>query len=79
MVRSEAFTEIVELIASANPEHIVHYSPGPATLKRVQYLVLKKSEETLTPDEEAELQHYLFLENMIGLAKARAYQLLKAA
>jgi hypothetical protein len=25
------------------------------------------------------LQHFLFLENMVGLAKARAYQLLKAA
>ncbi|MCF8246122.1 MAG: hypothetical protein K9J37_15675 [Saprospiraceae bacterium] len=79
MENSKAFTEIVELIASSNPAHIVHYSPGPATLKRVQYLVLRKNEEILTPEEATELQNFLFLENMIGLAKARAYQLLKAA
>lgn len=79
MENSEAFSEIVELIASSNPEHIVHYAPGPATLKRVQYIVLKKNEDILTPAEETELQNFLFLENMIGLAKARAYQLLKAA
>ena len=79
MVQSEAFTEILELIAASNPAHIVHYSPGKKTLERVQALLLKKSEATLTTEEEAELQHFLFLENMIGLAKARAYQLLKAA
>ncbi|MCU0348958.1 MAG: hypothetical protein MUC59_18610 [Saprospiraceae bacterium] len=79
MVQSAAFTEIVELIASSNPEHIAHYSPGKKTLDRVQELLLKKSAETLSNEEDAELQHFFFLENMVGLAKARAYQLLKAA
>ncbi|TAK43159.1 MAG: hypothetical protein EPO28_06345 [Saprospiraceae bacterium] len=79
MVASEAFNEIVELIASSNPHHIVRYKPSSKTLQRVQALVLKKNEGILAPDEETELQYFLYLENMIGLAKARAYQLLQAA
>jgi hypothetical protein len=79
MVQSAAFTEIVEIIAASNPAYIASYSPGKKTLERVQALLLKKSAETLTVEEAAELQHFLFLENMVGLAKARAYQLLKAA
>ncbi len=79
MVHSTAFTEIVELIAKSNPAIIASYSPSKQTLERVQDLLLKKSEETLTTEESSELQHFLFLENMVGLAKARAYQLMKAA
>lgn len=79
MVESEAFNEIVELIASSNPKLLVRYAPGEKTLQRVQVLVLKKNEGTISPEEETELQYFLYLENMIGLAKARAYQLLQAA
>jgi hypothetical protein len=79
MVASEAFNEIVELIASSNPKHIVHYAPSSKTLQRVQALVLRKNEGDITAEEETELQYFLYLENMIGLAKARAHQLLQAA
>lgn len=79
MVQSSAFTEIVELIASANPAIIAGYTPSKKTIDRVQDLLLKQSAGDLTDEEASELQHFLFLENMVGLAKARAYQLLKAA
>jgi hypothetical protein len=79
MPNSEAFNEIVELIARANPLHIVHYAPSAKTLERVQELLIKKSAGDLTESETLELQYFLYLENMIGLAKARAYQLLQAA
>ena len=79
MVESEAFNEIVELSASANPRQIIHYKPSLKTIQRVQALVLSKNEGTISAEEETELQYFLYLENMIGLAKARAYQLLQAA
>lgn len=79
MVQTSAFTEIVELIASSNPAIIAGYTPSKKTIDRVQDLLLKQSAGDLTEEESSELQHFLFLENMVGLAKARAYQLLKAA
>jgi hypothetical protein len=79
MATTEAFNEIVELIASSNPALIAHYTPSNDTLQRVQFLVLKKNEGTITVEEDSELNYFLYLENMIGLAKARAYVLLKAA
>ncbi len=79
MVVTTAFQEIVELIAGSNPKQIAHYLPTSGTLERVQWLVLKKNEGTITAEEEAELLNFLYLENMIGLAKARAFQLLRAA
>ena len=79
MPNTEAFNEIVELIASSNPGLIVHYVPSAKTLERVQALLIKKSGGEMTESESSELQYFLYLENMIGLAKARAYQLLQAA
>lgn len=76
---SEAFNDIIEMIASSNPSRVAHYAPSKETLQRVQYLVLKKSEGALSEQEALELNYFLYLENMIGLAKARAYQLLQAA
>ncbi len=74
-----AYNEIIELIAAANPERIISFKPSPATIERVQELVTKKSAGKLTAEEEVELNYYVWLENLIGLAKARAHQLLLAA
>jgi len=71
-----AYDEMVELIAMANPERIIAYKPSKKTIQRVQDLVLKKSAGLLSADDERELEYYVWLENLIGLAKARASQLL---
>lgn len=74
-----AYNEIIELIAAANPERIIGFKPSPETIARVQELVTKNSTGKLTKEEETELNYYVWLENLIGLAKARAHQLLLAA
>lgn len=74
-----AYQDIIELIASANPERIAGFKPSEETLARVQYLITSQSAGVLTREEENELQYYVWLENLIGLAKARAQQLLMAA
>ena len=78
-MNSLAYSEIIELIAASNPERIIGFKPSAETVARVQELVVKKSAGSLTSDEESELNYYVWLENLIGLAKARAHQLLKAA
>lgn len=74
-----AYNEIIELIAASNPERIINFKPSPETLTRVQELVTKKSAGRLSEEEDRELNYYVWLENLIGLAKARAHQLLLAA
>jgi hypothetical protein len=73
-----AYEDIINWLAKLNPEEVIAYAPSEASLERVQGLLLKQSADTLTAEEKEELFHYVFLENMLGLAKARAYQLLRA-
>lgn len=73
-----AYQDIIDWLARLNPEGVIAYSPGESTLVRVQELVLKQSAGTLTEEEKEELHNFVYLENMLGLAKARAHQLLRA-
>lgn len=74
-----AYQDIIELIATANPERIAGFKPSAETLARVQALLTKQNTGDLTAAEENELRYYVWLENLIGLAKARAQQILLAA
>jgi len=46
---------------------------------RVQELLLKNSAGLLSAEEQQELQYFVWLEDLIGLAKAKAQALLLAA
>ena len=74
-----AYNEFVELIARLNPTLILDFKITEATLRRVQELVTKQSAGLLDSDEQTELHYFVYLENIIGLAKARAAQLAQAA
>ncbi|MCB9265876.1 MAG: hypothetical protein H6558_12685 [Lewinellaceae bacterium] len=73
-----AYQDIIDWLAKLNPEEVIAYSPSKETLERVQKLLLKQSADTLSTEEKEELQYYVYLENLLGLAKARAHQLLRA-
>lgn len=79
MASIPAYRELVELIARLNPALILSYKTTGETLERVQELVSKQSAGTLSVEEESELRYFIYLENMLGLAKARAYEISKAA
>ncbi|MCB9304619.1 MAG: hypothetical protein H6566_28630 [Lewinellaceae bacterium] len=78
MNKDAAYQNIVDWLAKLNPQEVVAYTPDKMTLKRVQKLIFKQSAGTLTEEEKEELNNYCYLENMLGLAKARAHQLLRA-
>lgn len=79
MAALPAYQEWIEMIARMNPEYLANFKPSADTIARVQELLIKKSAGTLSDEEESELNYYVYLENMLGLAKARAYQLIQQA
>lgn len=67
------------MIALTNPQRISELTISKATLMRVQELLLKNSAGLLSAEEQQELQYFVWLEDLIGLAKAKAQALLLAA
>ena len=79
MANIAAHHEIVDLIASLAPERLVKFKFSEEAIARVQDLLIKKNAGEITSDEQAELDYYVFLEKLVGLAKAKAHHLLRAA
>ena len=71
-----AYEELVDFIAAGTtPEAVIAFRPSEAAKTRVADLVQREKSGSLSPDETAELQHYLHIEHLMRLAKARARQL----
>jgi hypothetical protein len=70
-----AYEEIVEFIAAGtSPANVVAFRPSEQAKERVADLIHQGKINSLSPDEEAELVHYLQIEHLMRLAKARARQ-----
>ena len=68
-----AYDEIVEFIASGTtPETVASFEPSQATKNYVADLIHKEKTAGLTPEEVLELDHFMKLEHLMRLAKARA-------
>ena len=72
----KAYDEVIEFIASREPQAVISFQPSPAARQRAWDLIERQKEKSLSPEEDAELQHYLELEHLMRLAKSRARQLL---
>ncbi|UYZ61665.1 hypothetical protein [Hymenobacter weizhouensis] len=70
---NRAYEEIIDWLAGGfTPAALVAYRPSEAVRERVAELVSKEKTEGLTANEAEELTHYLQLEHLLRLAKARA-------
>lgn len=68
-----AYEEIIEFIAAGTTPHgVVAFQPSEATRTRVADLIYKEKTSGLSDAEVAELTHYMQLEHLMRLAKARA-------
>ena len=74
--RVRAYEELVEFIASLNPRDVLDFKPSEPARQRVWELIERQKEAPLPDDEKAELEHYVEIEHLMRLAKARARQLL---
>lgn len=71
MVR--AYEEIIDFLAAGtSPRSLIDFRPSEAVRSRLVDLIEREKDGGLTAEESSELQHYLQLEHLMRLAKARA-------
>lgn len=69
----KAYEEIVDFIAAGtSPKNVIAFRPSKAARQRVWDLVAREKSDVLSQEETSELEHYLQLEHIMRLAKARA-------
>lgn len=68
-----AYEEVIEFIAAgSSPQNVVAFRPSENAKERVADLIDREKVASLSPEEKSELDHYLQLEHLMRLAKARA-------
>ena len=71
------YEEVVDLIAGGcTPEAVIAFHPSEAAHARVNGLLAREKSDGLEAEEKSELDHFLQLEHLMRLAKARARQVL---
>jgi hypothetical protein len=72
---TRAYEEIIEFIAGGStPGDVASFQPSSEARAAVEELLERQASGQLTADEQADLSHYLALEHLMRLAKARARQ-----
>jgi hypothetical protein len=73
MTLTQAYEEILDFLAAGTTaESIAKFRPSEDAQARVRELIERRSDETISPAEQEELEEYLRLEHMMIMAKARA-------
>lgn len=73
MTLTKAYDDIVDFIAAgSSPQSVSEFHPSDEAKARVLELMTYAKSETLTAEQASELEHYLQLEHLMRLAKARA-------
>ena len=76
--KTSVFDEISTFIAGMNPEKVVNFKPSSTHQQRLDFLLDKQQETFLSADEKSEVEQYLIVNRIVGLAKARAIHLLNS-
>ncbi|MEH2410602.1 hypothetical protein [Nostoc sp.] len=72
---AKVYDEIIEFIAAGTtPQSVIDFQLSDATKERLEDLVYRTKTEGLTGSDQRELDHFLTLEHIMTLAKAKAYQ-----
>ena len=67
-----AYDEFVDFIAAGpSSERVASFQPSETSRQRVSELLAREKSTGLSPEEASELDHYLQLEHLMRLAKAR--------
>ena len=69
----KAYEEVVDFIAGGTtPQNVIAFRPSRESQDRVADLLFREKNSELTLGEKSELDHYMQLEHLMRLAKARA-------
>ena len=67
------YEEIIDFIArGTSPAKLAEFSPSQETKDRVGDLIHREKKTELSEEESSELNHYLEIEHILRLVKARA-------
>jgi len=70
---TRVYEEIIDFIATETaPDKLLRFEASPQTRDRVADLIHREKTTGLAAEEVSELDHYLKLEHLMRLAKARA-------
>ena len=70
-----AYAELVDFIAAnTTPAKLIDFRPSAETRSRVAELMSREKTVGLSRDESSELDHFVEIEHLMRLAKARARQ-----
>ena len=72
MTAHNTYDTVADFIAGMNPQRVLELRATPEMQERLEELIEKEKSEGLTATEKDELDHYVVLERLIRLAKARA-------
>ena len=74
-----SYLEIIDFIAAGTtPQAVADYHPSPEAQQRIAELIAREKESGLSPEEKSELDHFMDLEHILRVAKARARQILSS-
>ena len=73
MIASPVYEEIIDFLAAGTtPDSIIAFRPSQTAKERVEDLISREKTSGLSLEETDELNHYMQLEHIMRLAKARA-------
>jgi hypothetical protein len=76
-VAGPVYLEIIDFIAAGTtPENVIRFKPSPEAQLMVSDLIEREKGTGLSPEEKAELDHFLELKHILRMAKARAREIL---
>ena len=71
------YFEIIDFIAAGTtPREVADYRPSLEAQRRVAELIEREKDHGLSLEEKSELEHFMELEHILRMAKAKARQLL---
>jgi len=74
---SPVYFEIIDFIAAGTtPNAVAQFHPSLEAQQRVADLVEREKVDCLSAEEKAELDHFLELEHILRMAKARARRII---
>jgi hypothetical protein len=74
---SPVYVEIIDFIAAGTTtDAVAQFHPSPEAQQRVADLIEREKADLLSPEEKAELDHFLELEHILTMAKAMARQII---
>lgn len=71
----KVYDEIVDFIASGTtPQSVIDFHLSEVAQERLEDLIYNSKNNTLTKEDKRELDHFLTIEHILTLAKAKAHR-----